>query len=101
LTQLSTTGLLRHESAEALHDWISACVQASLVSVSNDRFRTLSLTPEGREAMRGQLATLQVRRPATRRPVRPWSLTDDDEDEEEDLYLLRRRLRSRWLERYR
>ena len=73
LTRLSTTGLLRHESADGLHDWISACVGASLVSVSNDRFRTLSLTTEGRLAMRGQLPALKVPRPMPLRPVRPWS----------------------------
>lgn len=94
LTRLSTTGLLRHESADALHDWISACVGASLVSVSNDRFRTLSLTTEGRQAMRGQLPTLKVPRPMPLRPLPLWSSNDDDDDEEDDLHLLRRHLRS-------
>jgi ATP-dependent DNA helicase RecQ len=98
LTHLSTTGLLRHEPADALHDWISACVGASLVSVSNDRYRTLSLTAEGRQAMRGQLASLKVRRPM---PLRPWSSNDNDDFAEEDLHLLRRQLRSRRFERYR
>jgi ATP-dependent DNA helicase RecQ len=103
LTRLSTTGLLRHESADALHDWISACVAASLVSVSNDRFRTLTLTPEGRQAMRGQLPTMNVRRPMPLRPLklRSWDDDDDDDDEEDDLHPLRRHLRSRWFERYR
>jgi ATP-dependent DNA helicase RecQ len=101
LTRLSTTGLLRHEPADALHDWISACVRASLVNVSNDRFRTLSLTTEGRQAMRGQLPTLNVPRPIVLRPLRPWSSNDDDDDEVVDLHLLRRHLRSRRFERYR
>jgi ATP-dependent DNA helicase RecQ len=99
LTRLSTTGLLRHESADALHGWISACVEASLVSVSNDRFRTLSLTTEGRQAMRGELATLKVRRPTRLRPVRRWSSNDDEEEDEDDFYLLRRDVRSRQYER--
>jgi ATP-dependent DNA helicase RecQ len=101
LTRLSTTGLLRHESADALHDWISACVGASLVSVSHDLFRTLSLTTEGRQAMRGQLPTLKVPRPMPLRSSRAWSSTDDDDDEEDDLDLLMRHLRSRRFERYR
>ena len=101
LTRLSTTGLLRHESADALHDWISACVAASLVSVSNDRFRTLSLTTEGRQAMHGHCPTLKVARPMPRRPLRPWPSNDDDEEEGDDLHPLRRHLRSRQFDRYR
>ena len=99
LTRLSTTGLLRHESAGTLHDWISACVAASLVSVSNDRFRTLSLTIEGRLAMRNQLPALKVRRPMPPRPVRLWSANDDGDDEEDDFPFLRRHRRSRRFER--
>jgi superfamily II DNA helicase RecQ len=101
LTRLSTTGLLRHESADAIHNWISACVAASLVSVSNDRFRTLSLTTEGRQAMRGHVPTLNVPRPMPRRPLRLRPSNDDDDDEGDDLDLLRRHLRSRQFERYR
>ena len=99
LTRLSTTGLLRHEPADALHDWINACVAASFVSVSNDRFQTLRLTTEGRQAMHDQLATLKVSRPT--RPVRLWSSNDDDDDDEDDLHLLRRHRRIRRSERYR
>jgi ATP-dependent DNA helicase RecQ len=80
LTRLSTTGLLRHESADALHRWISACVAASLVSVSNDRFRTLSLTAEGRRAMRGQVPALKAPRPLPMRALRQWSANEADED---------------------
>ena len=101
LTRLSTTGLLRHESADTLHDWISACVAASLVSVSNDRFRILSLTTEGRQAMRDQLPNLKVRRPTLLRQVRPWSSNDDGDDEDDDFLLLRRHRRLRRFERYR
>ncbi len=100
LTRLSTTGLLRHEPAEALHGWIRACVAASLVSVSSDRFRTLSLTTEGRQAMRGQLATLKMVRPGPPLPRRLRSWTDDD-DEEDDIYFRKRHVRSRRFERYR
>jgi ATP-dependent DNA helicase RecQ len=101
LTRLSTTGLLRHESAHALHDWISACIAASLVSVSNDRFRILSLTTEGRQAMRNQLPTLNVPRPTPMLGVRPWSSDEDGDDEDHDLALLRRHRRSRRFGRYR
>ena len=89
LIRLSTTGLLRHESAESLHGWITACVSASLVSVSNDQYRTLSLTTEGRLAMRGELQSLKVARPMPPRPLHRWSLSDIDADEEIDLHLLR------------
>jgi ATP-dependent DNA helicase RecQ len=94
LRSLSTTGLLRHESPEALRGWIDACVTASLVQVSSDQFQTLHLTDEGRRVMRGQSQTLDMARPRpARRPL--WrSLVDDDDDD--DLYFLKRRL-----ERYR
>jgi ATP-dependent DNA helicase RecQ len=99
LTRLSTTGLLRHESPETLHDWICACVAASFVTVSKDRYRTLSLTDEGRQAMRGQLPAMKVSRPIPARPVRRWASFDDDDDEDEDFDLLRRH--RRFFERYR
>ena len=99
LTRLSTTGLLRHEPPDALHDWISACVEASLVSVSNDRYRTLNLTTAGQQAMRNQLPALKLRRPQPR-PARRWP-SIDDEDDVYDRYLQRRLLESRWLDRYR
>jgi ATP-dependent DNA helicase RecQ len=101
LTRLSTTGLLRHEPADALHDWIRACVTALLVNVSNDQYRTLSLTTEGRLAMRGQLPALKVSRPMPLRPARRWSSRDDDDDEVKNFYLLHRHFRSRSFERYR
>jgi ATP-dependent DNA helicase RecQ len=101
LTRLSTTGLLRHEPADALHDWIGACVHASLVSVSNDRFRTLSLTPEGRQAMHGSLPALRVRRATPVRRQRLWSSKDEDHEEQDDLRFLRRHPKSPWYERYR
>jgi ATP-dependent DNA helicase RecQ len=111
LARLSTTGLLRHEPADALHGWISACVAASLVSVSNDRFRTLSLTTEGRQAMRGELPALKVARPMPPRPLHRWlvrrslgeggSLSDKDAGEEIDLYLPRHPFMPGRFERFR
>jgi ATP-dependent DNA helicase RecQ len=88
LAHLSTTGLLRHESAEALHEWISACVRASLVGVSDDRFRILSLTAEGRQAMRDKSPNLKVERPMPPLPSRRWSL--HQRDHELDALILRR-----------
>jgi len=38
LTRLSTTGLLRHEPPDALRAWLDACIVASLVRVSADRY---------------------------------------------------------------
>jgi ATP-dependent DNA helicase RecQ len=97
LARLSTTGLLRHETSEALHDWIDACVAASLVIVSKDQYRTLSLTPEGRHVMQGRQQTLKVARPVPRRALSALSDGDDDpeQDDDVDLYLLRRQLMSR------
>jgi ATP-dependent DNA helicase RecQ len=64
LTNLSTTGLLRHESSDALHGWIGALIAARLVAMSNDQYRTLSLTDLGRDVMRGRIQNLPIARPA-------------------------------------
>jgi ATP-dependent DNA helicase RecQ len=63
LTGLSTTGLLRHESSEALHGWIDALISAAMVVVSKDQYRTLSLTEPGRAVMRGGVQELPIQRP--------------------------------------
>ena len=82
LSRLSTTGLLRHETGQGVHGWIDACVTASLVVVSKDQYRTLSLTPEGRDVMRGQTHHLKLSRPV---PLRSFSsLPDKDGDDDDD-----------------
>ena len=63
LTSLSTTGLLRHETEKSLHGWIDSAVSGGLVLVSQDRFRTLSLTDHGRDAMHGKTDDVILRRP--------------------------------------
>ena len=81
LAMLTTTGLLRHEAAAALHDWIDAATAAGLVLVSPDQYRTLSLTDSGRSAMRDgtELSGLSrplrqaVCYPGRRRPGHRWS----------------------------
>jgi len=63
LAGLSTTGLLRHESADALRDWIDTAITAGFIVRSADRYRTLGLTPRGREVMRGTVRDICVVRP--------------------------------------
>jgi len=95
LTRLSTTGLLRHETGESLHGWIDACVAASLVIISKDQYRTLSLTPAGRDVMRGQRSNARIVRPAPRPNLA--ALLEGGTDDELDLLRLRQRRRSdRW-----
>ena len=64
LTGLSTTGSLRHETPDAIRRWIDASIAAGLIVVSKDQYRTLSLTPRGREAMQGRVHDLEIYRPA-------------------------------------
>jgi ATP-dependent DNA helicase RecQ len=64
LTSLSTAGLLRQETSAVVHRWIDASIAAGLIVVSTDQYRTLSLTPRGREAMQGRLQDLEMCRPA-------------------------------------
>jgi ATP-dependent DNA helicase RecQ len=95
LARLSTTGLLRHETGHGLHGWIDACVTASLVVVSKDQYRTLSLMPEGRDVMRGQTRHLKLSRPVPRRRFSSLLDKDDDDDDDFDDYRLRRLLARR------
>jgi ATP-dependent DNA helicase RecQ len=79
LNGLSTTGSLRDETSDAVRGWIDASIAAGLILVSNDQYRTLSLTDRGRDAMQGRLQDLDIRRPLAalpsshyRRRVRVW-----------------------------
>jgi len=67
LATLSTFGVLRHETADTLRDWIQASVSASLIAVSDNQYRTLSLTEQGRAFLHGQSHDATIRRP-TRLP---------------------------------
>jgi len=70
LSQLSTCGLLAHETHDALNGWLDACLTAGLIIASTDQYRTLSLTPEGREVMRGRCPETRIVRPD------PWCTRD-------------------------
>jgi ATP-dependent DNA helicase RecQ len=56
LARLAMAGALRFEPHEVIGAWIDASIAGGLVAVSNDRYRTLSLTPAGREVMTGRAA---------------------------------------------
>ena len=90
LANLSTTGILRHESRDSLQEWIQAAIAAGLVMVSSDEYRSLSLTPDGRRFMRGE-ADARIARPlpaysrlAMERLIdrARYARTDDDWDDE-------------------
>ena len=66
LTRLTTTGLLRNEEPRAVERWLDAACGAGLVRVSNDQYRTLSLTPLGREVMAGRVQQIALTVPTTR-----------------------------------
>jgi ATP-dependent DNA helicase RecQ len=72
LTHLSTTGLLRGQPMRTIEQWIDAACAADLLRASNDQYRTLSLTPFGREVMAGRVEEVQMTVPALRqkRPKR-------------------------------
>jgi ATP-dependent DNA helicase RecQ len=66
LTRLSTTGLLRDEDPRTVERWIDAACGAGLVHVSNNEYRTLSLTSFGRDVMAGRVDDVQVAVPTAR-----------------------------------
>ena len=66
LTELSASCLIPHTPADSIQRWIDAAIEGGLIAVSRDQYRTLSLTPRGRELVRGRTeeVELRVRRPA-------------------------------------
>jgi ATP-dependent DNA helicase RecQ len=65
-TRQSTTGLLTGETPALIERWIDAACGASLVEASNDQYRTLRLTPLGRDVMAGRVAEVMVAMPVVR-----------------------------------
>ncbi len=68
LTRLSTTGLLRDQPPGNIERWIDAAAAAGLIQASNDQYRTLSLTPLGREVMAGRIEEVRMAVPVFREP---------------------------------
>jgi ATP-dependent DNA helicase RecQ len=66
LKQLSTTGLLQHAGARSVEQWIDAAGGAGLIRASDDQYRTLSLTPLGREVMTGRVDDVRMAAPVAR-----------------------------------
>ena len=71
LLNLSTTGLLRHEQPDSVHRWIDSAVEAGLIAVTTDKYRTLSVTKKGRDAMSGRTDTFEMNAPL-RSPALSW-----------------------------
>jgi hypothetical protein len=81
LDRLSTTGILASEAPSRIVQWFDAAVGAGLLTATDDSFRTLSLTPLGREVMAGRTTRVDLappgpavrRAPAARRRKAPAS----------------------------
>jgi ATP-dependent DNA helicase RecQ len=65
LTGLSTTGLLKEESAKKLGDCIEGALGAGLLAATDDIYRTLSLTRPGRDVMAGRVTEVALTLPQT------------------------------------
>ncbi len=68
LTRLSTTGILSGESARTVGDWIDAAQGGGLLAATDDAYRTLSLTPAGRDVMAGRTGLVALTLPEPPRP---------------------------------
>jgi len=66
LTGLSTTGLLRGQTSKTVEHWIDAALGADLLAASNDEYRTLRLTPLGRDVMAGRVTDVSIAVPVER-----------------------------------
>jgi ATP-dependent DNA helicase RecQ len=68
LTRLSTTGILAAESPRTVGDWIEAAQGGGLLAATDDAYRTISLTPAGRDVMAGRTRQLELTLPEPPRP---------------------------------
>jgi ATP-dependent DNA helicase RecQ len=68
LTRLSTTGILAAEGPRTVGDWIEAARGGGLLTATDDAYRTLSLTREGREVMAGRTPQVALTLPEPPRP---------------------------------
>jgi ATP-dependent DNA helicase RecQ len=68
LKNLSTTGLLAREEPKKIGRWIDAAVGAGLLQLSDDVYRTLSLTRHGRDVMAGRSTDAELTLPELPRP---------------------------------
>jgi ATP-dependent DNA helicase RecQ len=109
LAHLSTTGLLRFETRDALDGWIQTAISSGLLAISSSEYRTLSLTAAGRQFMQTGAPDVRITRPTQRGPAlsRYERLVElarhsrrdadwDDEDELLEATLLARRHPGRW-----
>jgi ATP-dependent DNA helicase RecQ len=75
LTSLSTTGLLRELGARRVERWLDTALAAGLLRASEDEYRTLSLTKDGREVMAGRSAAVTLTPPDADPARRPKEKT--------------------------
>ena len=66
LARTSTAGLMRDEHPRTVERWIDAASAAGLIRVSDDQYRTLSLTTLGRNVMAGRVESVQMAVPVVR-----------------------------------
>ena len=64
LAGVSASGALRGERPRAVEHWIDAACGAGLIRVSDDQYRTLSLTAPGRDVMDGRAEEVSMAPPA-------------------------------------
>jgi len=68
LAELPASGALRGERPRTIEHWVAAACGGGLIRVSEDQYRTLSLTPLGREVMDGRAADVRMAPPVTPPP---------------------------------
>ena len=64
LAGLSASGSLRGERPRTVEHWIDAACGGGLIHVSQDQYRTLSLTPFGRDVLDGRVGDISLTPPA-------------------------------------
>jgi ATP-dependent DNA helicase RecQ len=93
LIDCEATGALAREQQATIERWLDGAITSGLVAVSNDRYRTLSLTPHGREVRSGRSQPPEIVAP---RPA-PRAMSGRHADGYDDLFFDERQfLRRRW-----
>jgi ATP-dependent DNA helicase RecQ len=63
LTRLPSTGRLRRHLAYDIYQWIESAVDGGLIVISQNQYRTLSLTSRGRDVAAGRVSAVRLQRP--------------------------------------
>jgi ATP-dependent DNA helicase RecQ len=97
-------GSLQHEGSETIEQWLLSLVSNGLLARTKDQYRTLSLTPTGRDLLTGKVQTLDITPVLPGRQRATFAIEEVDSpwfEVDADFHIARRRVLRRYDRDYR